>query len=165
MVYERQGHQVLLFLGRRAGPRFTNAFPSQFKFDGNFVSHLPRFWYGDRYKILYMSRQLHCRGMCKNVSRSDGQHWYCTKLKLPSNLDYGQNRSWTAPSSAAVLQWKWVWYVHIWKLKSYQMPQLYGVIYHYTKNSKYKHKHLIYIYIYIQYFLKKRNVKVDVIHI
>ena len=42
-------------------------FPSQFKFDGNFVSPSHRLKHRDRYKILYMARQLCCRGMCKNL--------------------------------------------------------------------------------------------------
>ena len=48
-------------------------FPSQFKFDGNYVSLSSRFQCSDRYKLLYMARQLCCRGMCKTLLRSDGQ--------------------------------------------------------------------------------------------
>ena len=47
------------------GPVSLTVFPSQFKFDGNYISLSSRFQYSDRYKILYMARQLCCRGMCK----------------------------------------------------------------------------------------------------
>ena len=65
-------------------------FPSQFKFDGNFVSLSPRFEYSDHYKILYMARQLCCRGMCKNLLRSDVLQQSYGKAKFPSNLNCGQ---------------------------------------------------------------------------
>ena len=68
------------------GPCCTNVFPSQFKFDGNFVSLSPRLSFSDCYKILYMVRQLCCRGMCKNLLRSDGQQQNYSKGKFPSNL-------------------------------------------------------------------------------
>ena len=73
------------------GPVSLTAFPSQFKFDGNFVSLSSRFWYIDRYKILYMARQLCCRGMCKNLLRSDDQQRNYSKANFPSNLNCGQN--------------------------------------------------------------------------
>ena len=38
-----------------------------------------------------MARQLCCRGMCKNLSRSDGQQRNYSKAKFASNLNYGQN--------------------------------------------------------------------------
>ena len=72
------------------GPVSLTVFPSQFKFDGNFVSLSPRFYHNDRYKILYMARQLCCRGMCKNLLRSDGQQRSYGKAKFPSNLNCGQ---------------------------------------------------------------------------
>ena len=41
----------------------------------------------DRYKILHMTRQLCCRGMCKILLRS-GDHWLNnSKAKFPSNLN------------------------------------------------------------------------------
>ena len=55
------------------GPISLTFFPSQFKFDWNFVSLSSLFLWNDRYKILYIARQLCCRGMCKNLLRSDGQ--------------------------------------------------------------------------------------------
>ena len=55
------------------GPISLTLFPSRFKFDGTFVSLYPRFWYSDRYKLLYMARQLSCHGICKNLLQSDGQ--------------------------------------------------------------------------------------------
>ena len=55
------------------GPISLTFFPSQFKFDGNFVSLSFQFIYSNRYKILYMVRQLSSRGMCKNLLWSDGQ--------------------------------------------------------------------------------------------
>ena len=49
------------------GPVSLTVFLSQFKFYGNYVSLSSRFQYSDRYKILYMARQLCCRGMCQNL--------------------------------------------------------------------------------------------------
>ena len=37
-----------------------------------------------------MARQLCCRGMCKNLLRSDGQQQKYSKAKFPSNLNCGQ---------------------------------------------------------------------------
>ena len=37
-----------------------------------------------------MARQLCCRGMCKNLLRSDSQQWNYSKTKFPSNLNCGQ---------------------------------------------------------------------------
>ena len=37
-----------------------------------------------------MARQLCCRGMCKNLLRSDGQQRNYSKAKFPSNLNCGQ---------------------------------------------------------------------------
>ena len=42
--------------------------PSQFKFDGKFVSFSTRFYWSDRYKILYMAWQLCCTNMQKFVA-------------------------------------------------------------------------------------------------
>ena len=65
------------------GVRFTNGFPSQLNFDRNFVSLLPWFFlYRDRYKILYMARQLCCRGMTSNgimTRRSFHRIWIVDK--------------------------------------------------------------------------------------
>ena len=81
------------------GPVSLTVFPSQFKFDGNFVSISPRLHYRDRYKILYMARQLCCRGMCKNLLRSDGQQRSYGKAKFPSCLNCGlKTVSETGPS-------------------------------------------------------------------
>ena len=61
-----------------AGAQFTNIFPSQFKCDGNFIWLSSKFWYSDRYKILYMARQL----------------WPAViLLKLDSNHRFGPVRS------------------------------------------------------------------------
>ena len=49
-----------------------------------------RFWYSDRYKILHMARQLCCRGMYKNLLRSDGQQRNYSKAKFASDLNCGQ---------------------------------------------------------------------------
>ena len=38
-------------------------------------------------KILYTTRQLRCRGMCKNLLRSDGHQRKYSKAKFPWNLD------------------------------------------------------------------------------
>ena len=65
-------------------------FLSQFKFHGNFGSVSPRFWYSDRYKILYMAQQPCCRGVCKNLLRSNGQQRNCNKAKFASNFNCGQ---------------------------------------------------------------------------
>ena len=47
-----------------------------------------------------MARQLCCRGMCKNLLRSDGQQWSCDKAKFPSDLNCGQkNVSETGPKA------------------------------------------------------------------
>ena len=73
-----------------AGPVSQTVSPSQFKFDGNFVSLSSRFLFSDPYKILYMTRQMCCRGMCKNLLRSDGQQQNYSKAKFPSNLNCGQ---------------------------------------------------------------------------
>ena len=72
------------------GPVSLTFFPSHFQFDGNFVSLSSRFWCSDRYKILYMARQLCCRGMCKNLLRSDSQQRNYSKAKFPSNWNCGQ---------------------------------------------------------------------------
>ena len=86
--------QILVHLG----PVSLTVFPWQFKFDGNFFSLSPRLHYRDRYKILYMARQLCCRGLCKNLLRSDGQHRSYGKTKFPSYLNCGQkNVSETGP--------------------------------------------------------------------
>ena len=37
-----------------------------------------------------MTRQLCCRGMCKNLLRSDGQQWNYSKAKFPSSLNCGK---------------------------------------------------------------------------
>ena len=63
---------------------------TQFKFGGNFISLSPRFQDSDRYKILYMARQPCCRGMCKNLLRSDSQQRSYGKAKFPSNLNCGK---------------------------------------------------------------------------
>ena len=85
------------------GPVSLTVFPSQFKFDGNFVSISPRLHNRDRYKILYMARQLCCRGMCKNLLRSDGQQRSYGKAKFPSYLNCGQKTvSETGPGSNLV---------------------------------------------------------------
>ena len=78
-----------IYVFKRLGPVSLTVFPSQFKFDGNFVSLSPRLHYRDRYKILYMARQLCCRGMCKNLLRSDGQQRSYGKAKFPSYLNCG----------------------------------------------------------------------------
>ena len=73
------------------GPVSLKVFPSQLKkIDGNFVSLSPRFKYSDCYGILYMVRQMCCRGMCKYLFRSDDQQRNYSKAKFPSNLNYGQ---------------------------------------------------------------------------
>ena len=80
-------------------------FPSYFKFDGNFVSLSPRLLYHDSYKMLYMARQLCCRGMCKNLLRSGGQPRNYGNTKFPPNLNCGQkNISETGPRTTVVLQ-------------------------------------------------------------
>ena len=80
------------------GPISLTVFRCQFKFDGKFVSLSPRLQQSDRYKVLYMTRQLCCRGMCKNLLRSDGQQWNYLKAKFASNLNYKQkNISDTGP--------------------------------------------------------------------
>ena len=40
---------------------------------------------------MYMARQLCCRGMCKNLLRSDGQQRNYNKAKFSSNLNCRQN--------------------------------------------------------------------------
>ena len=62
----------------------------QFKFDGNFVSLSPHFWYGDRYKSWHVARQLCCRAMCNFLLRSVGQQRNNSKTKFRSNLTCGQ---------------------------------------------------------------------------
>ena len=48
-----------------------------------------------------MARHLCCRGMCKDLLRSDGQQWNYDNAKFPSNLNCGQkNVSETGPRSA-----------------------------------------------------------------
>ena len=67
------------------GPISLRVFPSQFKFNRNFVLLSPRFQQSDCYKILYIT-QKHCfRGMCKNLLRSDGKQWNYSEAKFPSN--------------------------------------------------------------------------------
>ena len=93
------------------GPVSLTVSPSQFKFDGNSISLSPRFLYSDCYKILYMARQLCCRGMCKILLRSDGQQRNYGKAKFPSNLNCGQkNVSETGP---CIKWWQCVWAVYI----------------------------------------------------
>ena len=90
------------------GPVWLTVFPTQLKFDGNFISLSPRFWYNDRYKILYMARQLCCHGMCKNLLQIDGQQQSYGKAKFPSNLNCGQkNVSETNPSTQTRLHASW----------------------------------------------------------
>ena len=67
---------------RDQGPISLTFFPSQFIFDGNFVSLLPWFSQSYHYKILYMAQQLCCRGMCKNLLRYYGQQWNYSKVKF-----------------------------------------------------------------------------------
>ena len=91
-------HKTCSINSGHQGPVSLTVFTSQFKFDGNFVSLSPRLHYRDRYKILYMARQLCCRGMCKNLLRSDGQQRSYGKAKFPSYLNCGQkNVSETGP--------------------------------------------------------------------
>ena len=54
----------------------------------------PWSWYNDRDKILYMARQLYCRGMCKYLLRSDDQTRNYSKAKFPSNLNWGSKIVW-----------------------------------------------------------------------
>ena len=93
LVHDRMLHNTTRDQGlpyRNQGPVSLTFFPSQFKFDGNFVLLSPQLHYRDRYKILYMARQLCCRGMCKNLLRSDGQQRSYGKAKFPSYLNCGQ---------------------------------------------------------------------------
>ena len=88
------------------GPVSLTFFPSQFKFDENFVLLSPRLHYRDRYKILYMARQLCCRGMCKNLLPSDGQQRSYGKAKFPSYLNCGQKTvSETGPCVVEIVSW------------------------------------------------------------
>ena len=80
----------LMFFADVPGPVSITVFPSQFKFDRNFVSLSPRLEYRDSYNILYMARQLCCRGMCKTLLRSNGQLRSYGKAKFPSYLNCGQ---------------------------------------------------------------------------
>ena len=73
-----------------SGPVSQTGFPSQFKFDVNFVSLQPQFLIGDLYKISYMTRQLWCRGMCKKLLWSDCQQRNYSKANLPPKLNCGQ---------------------------------------------------------------------------
>ena len=72
------------------GHHFTNgfsvAFQIRWKFRFTLISNLIE-W---SLKKLYIVRQLCCRGMCRNLSRSDGQQRNNSKAKFPSNLNYGQ---------------------------------------------------------------------------
>ena len=85
------------------GPVSLTVFPSQSKVDVNFVLLSHRLHYRDRYKILCMARQLCCRGMCKNLLRSDGQQRSYGKAKFPSYLNCGQKTvSETGPWSVSL---------------------------------------------------------------
>ena len=53
------------------GPVSPKVSPSQFKFDGNFVSLSSRFLYSDRYKILYMA-VVACAKICRDLIASKG---------------------------------------------------------------------------------------------
>ena len=89
---EQHGENLKLIYNRCLKCSLT-VFPSQFKFDGNFVSLSPRFKYSARYKILYMTRQLCCRVMCKKWLRSDGQQRNHSKAKFPSSLNCEQKKN------------------------------------------------------------------------
>ena len=58
------------------GPVSLTFSPSQFKFVWKFWFTLTSILLHDRYNILYLAWKLCCRGMCKNLLRSDGQQRY-----------------------------------------------------------------------------------------
>ena len=64
-----------------------------------------------------MARQLCCRGMCKNLLRSDGKQQSYGKAKFPSNLNCGQkNVSETGPRPCIhTVVWFWTVLFKIWE--------------------------------------------------
>ena len=57
-----------------------------------------------------MARQLCCRGMCKNLLRSDGQQRSYGKAKFPSYLNCGLK---TVSETGPWLPWLWYIYIYI----------------------------------------------------
>ena len=56
--------------------------------------------------MLYMVRQLCCRGMCKNFLRSYGQQWNYDKAKFPSHLNCQQKKLVKrAPGLICLVKW------------------------------------------------------------
>ena len=82
----------------RPGPRFTNGFSIAIQIRWKFrftLTSTPLPW---SLQTLYMARQLCCRGMSKNLLRSDGQQRSHGKAKFPLHLNCGQkNISETGP--------------------------------------------------------------------
>ena len=64
--------------------------PSQIKFDGKFVFLSSRCWFKYHYKILLMTRQLCCCGMCKNLQWTNGHQLIYSNVKSPLNLNFQQ---------------------------------------------------------------------------
>ena len=73
-----------------SGAHFTNVFSIAFQIRWKLCFTLTSILKQWSLQILYMARQLCCRGMCKNLLRSDGQQRRHGKAKFPSNLIYGQ---------------------------------------------------------------------------
>ena len=64
-----------------------------------------------------MAQQLCCRGMCKNLLRSDGQQQNHSKAKFPSNLNYGQKIvSETGPSMHKCMKIAQFIHIPLWRL-------------------------------------------------
>ena len=81
------------------GPASLTVFPSQFKFDGNFVPISPRFliqWSQPKFCMWHDSvAVVEC---AKKLLRSDGQQWNYSKANFPSNWNCGQkNHLWNGP--------------------------------------------------------------------
>ena len=73
-----------------SGARFTNGFSIAIRIRWKFRFTLTSILIQWSLQNLYMARQLCCRGMCKNLLRSDGQQQSYGKAKFPSNLNCGQ---------------------------------------------------------------------------
>ena len=91
-------------------------FPSQFKFDGKFVSLSPRFQQSNSYKCLHIARQLHCRTMDKTLFRSDGWILNYHKADFPNNFNSEQKKIFnkTVQAVSGVMSCLWRYQVPLW---------------------------------------------------
>ena len=69
-----------------SGTHFTNLFSSPFKFNGNVSLYSSRFCWSDCYKIVHITQQQWCHGICEMLQSHDLELNY-SEMKFPSKSD------------------------------------------------------------------------------